>query len=149
MKRNLKSSAQSRFPSARYRTRTPRDLSSLDPKIAQSFTPQQLEAVTQGLKRAAQPSPKLVDLRFTVDLLFSRFYLVILVGKDRRQHRRDYAPSKLAQAGNWVAAVVLLIGANLVASAAIVLIAYLIKSAVGIDVFSDRHIADVIQEFWR
>ena len=129
--------------------KTPKDyLSSLDPRIAESFTEEQLKAVKHLLKRAiTKPSPKLVDLRFTVDLVFSRFYIVLFVGKDRRTQKRFYFQNKLVRMGNSIAAVILLIGVNLVISASLILVAYLIKSAIGVDIFANQHISDVLKMF--
>ena len=126
--------------------RTPKDyLSSLDPQIAESFTEEQLKAVKHLLKATPKPSPKLVDLRFTVDLVFSRFYIVLFVGKDRRSQKRFYFQNKFVRVGNSIAAIILLIGVNLVISASLILVAYLIKSAIGVDIFADQHITDVLK----
>ncbi|MEB3210803.1 MAG: hypothetical protein VKL39_05590, partial [Leptolyngbyaceae bacterium] len=92
-----------------------------------------------------KPSPKLVDLRFGIDLLVSRFYVVVFVGKDRRQRRRDYVPSPLARIGNVIVAIALLIGINVLISLGIFLLAYLAKSAIGINLFPDSHLSDQIQ----
>ena len=121
-------------------------LSSLEPQIAESFTEEQLRAVKHLLKRAIpKPSPKLVDLRFTVDLVFSRFYIVLFVGKDRRSQKRFYFQNKFVQVGNSIAAIILLIGVNLVISASLILVAYLIKSAIGVDIFANQHLSDVLK----
>ena len=121
-------------------------LSSLDTRVAESFTEEQLKAVKHLLKQAIpKPSPKLVDLRFTIDLVFSRFYIVLFVGKDRRTQKRFYLQNKLVRVGNSIAAVILLIGVNLVISASLILVAYLIKSAIGVDIFANQHISDVLK----
>ena len=137
--------------STNYQSRTPSYyLSNLDSQTLESFTNQQLEAVKDLLEQAIpKPSPKIVDLRFVIDLIFSRFYVVLFVGKDVRQKQRYYPQNKLTQIGNLFAAVVLLIGSNLVISASILLVGYLVKSGVGIDLFADRHLADVLKSFLR
>ncbi len=132
-----------------YQTKTPDHyLNSIDPILWESFTPEQIAAVRALLESAIpQPSPKLVDLRFTVDLILSRFYVVLFVGKDRRRQRRSYLPDRFAKVGNAIAAIVLLIGLNLSVSLFIFLLLYLIKSAVGIDLFPDSHLADQLHKF--
>jgi hypothetical protein len=77
--------------------------------------------------------PKLIDIRFAVDLVFTRFYIVLMVGKDRRDRRRSHAIKGLTKIGNTLAAILLLLGANLTISAFIVLSFYLIKSMLGIN----------------
>ncbi|MGL4618377.1 hypothetical protein [Chroococcidiopsis sp.] len=130
-----------------YRTRNPEYyLQQVEPNILASFTTEQLQAIVNILTLAIpQPSPKIVDFRFNIDLLFSRFYLVLFVGKDRRKRKRQYIPERLARIGNAIAVVILLLGANLVISGVILLFAYLFKSAVGIDFFPG-HISDSVKK---
>lgn len=94
-----------------------------------------------------KPSPKIVDLRFTVDLILSRFYVVLFVGKDRRGRQRQYRAGALTRVGNFIAAVVLLVSLNLLISLFIFMLAYLMKSAVGIDLFQGEHLMDQVEKF--
>jgi len=94
-----------------------------------------------------KPSPKIVDLRFTVDLIISRFYVVLFVGKDRRARKRQHRPNPFTRAGNYVAAVALLLSLNLLISLFVFMLAYLMKSAIGIDLFKDGHLIDQVQKF--
>ena len=130
-----------------YRTRTPEYyLQQIEPNILASFNTEQLQVIINILTQAIpQASPKIVDFRFNIDLIFSRFYLVLFVGKDRRKRKRQYIPERLARIGNAIAVVMLLLGANLVISGVILLFAYLLKSAVGIDFFPG-HISDSVKE---
>jgi hypothetical protein len=77
--------------------------------------------------------PKLIDIRFAVDLVFTRFYIVLMVGKDRRDRRRTHSVQGLTKVGNTIAAVLLLLSVNLTISAFLVLSFYLIKSMLGIN----------------
>ncbi|MGF1514229.1 MAG: hypothetical protein ACFB5Z_11115 [Elainellaceae cyanobacterium] len=94
-----------------------------------------------------KPSPKIVDLRFTVDLILSRFYVVLFVGKDRRGRQRQYRANALTRIGNFVAAAFLLVSLNLLISLFIFMLAYLMKSAVGIDLFPGEHLVDQVEKF--
>ncbi|MGF1537980.1 MAG: hypothetical protein ACFB4J_16065 [Elainellaceae cyanobacterium] len=94
-----------------------------------------------------KPSPKIVDLRFTVDLILSRFYVVLFVGKDRRGRQRQHRTGALTRVGNFIAAVVLLVSLNLLISLFIFMLAYLMKSAVGIDLFQGEHLMDQVEKF--
>jgi membrane-associated protease RseP (regulator of RpoE activity) len=133
--------------SSEYRSRSPSYyLEKIDPEILASFQPEQIEAITSILKQAIpKPSPKIVDFRFTVDLIFSRFYLVLLVGKDFRKEQREYKSRGITKVGNIIAAIILLVATNLTISALILLIAYLFKSAIGIDFFPD-HISGTLKK---
>lgn len=117
------------------RHRTPATyLEQMTPAVRASLDADQLAEVSRLLDLAiAKPTPKLVDLRFDIDLIVSRYFIVLFVGKDRRQTRRPHAVTPLTRIGNWVAAVTLLLSVNLAISATIILLAYLVKSALGID----------------
>ena len=123
-------------------------IQTIDSEIKNSFTPEQLHAIYQVITLALpKPSPKVVDLRFGIDLLVSQFYIVLFVGQERRRQHRRYLPSKVTRVGNTIAAITLLVGLNVLVSLGIFLLAYLAKSAVGIDLFPDSHLNDHVQTF--
>ncbi|MGB3137996.1 MAG: hypothetical protein WBB18_14420, partial [Nodosilinea sp.] len=98
------------------------------------LTPQQQTDIERVIALAIpKPAPKLVDLRFTIDLMVSRYFVVLMVGKDRRRADRNVPVSRLTQFGNWIMAVSLLLGFNLALSASVLMLVYLVKSALGID----------------
>lgn len=136
---------QERVNSHDYQSRTPSYyLGKIEPDILASFNSDQIEAVISILDQAIpKVSPKIVDFRFVVDLIFSRFYIVLFVGKELRKTQRQYATRGIARIGNLVAAATLLIATNLVISAFILLFAYLIKSAIGINIFPG-HIGETL-----
>jgi hypothetical protein len=124
-------------------------LNRIQPQILESFNTDQINEVQRVLTQAIpKPSPKIVDLRFTVDLILSRFYIVVFVGQDRRQGRRNYSVTvtRVTKTGNFIAATLLLIGLNLLISVFIFLLLYLLKSAVGINLF-EGHLIDQIKKF--
>ncbi|MGQ4645766.1 hypothetical protein [Lyngbya aestuarii] len=144
MKRALSPQKQLSVPD--YNSRTPSYyLQQIDADILDSFTGEQIQAITSVLNQAIpKPSPKIVDFRVVVDLIFSRFYIVLFVGKDRRKKQRQYTSKKITRIGNLVAAAILLIGINLGLSALILLFAYLTKSALGINFFPG-HISETLK----
>lgn len=142
------SSLEEQFTESSNRHRTPESmLQKLDPELRASYSPAQLQAIKELLQQALpKPAPKLVDLRFEIDLLFTCFYFVLFVGKDQRQQRRRYPLSRVERWGNAVVVVIMLLSLNLIISLSILLLVYLVKSFVGIDVFPDQHLGDVIQK---
>ncbi len=136
--------------SSDYLSRTPQYyLSRIEPHVLESFNSEQIQAITFALDQAIpKPSPKIVDLRFVVDLVLARFYIVLFVGKDRRKKVRKYTSKGISKVGNIIAAIILLIGLNLLVSGLIVLFAYLLKSAVGLD-FLPGHISETLKKFIR
>lgn len=99
----------------------------------------QLENQNSGRKKSRS---KLIDIRFVIDLLFSRFYVVLMVGKDVRKGQRRYPITRATKAGNMIAAFILIVAMNLLISAVLLLGLYLLKSALSIDLlpghFSDQ-----------
>ncbi|MFM7471198.1 MAG: hypothetical protein ACKO5P_06800 [Nodosilinea sp.] len=121
-------------------------LNRMVPEVRASLTPDQYKEVSRVLQLAIpRPSPKIVDLRFDIDLLFGRFFIVLFVGKDRRRSPRQQPVGRLTTLVNWATAVVLLLGINLMISVTLFLGAYLIKSAVGINLISG-HLGDLIHQ---
>ncbi|WP_413162197.1 hypothetical protein ACL6C3_25035 [Capilliphycus salinus ALCB114379] len=144
---------QPKFPpknptSVPYRNRTSEYyLNKINPQILSSLNREQIIAIREILDEAIpKHSPKIVDLRLTVDLIISRFYLVLLVGKERRKGQRDYPVTGITRIGNLIAATLLLIGINLLISLFIFLFLYLIKSALGINLLPG-HLDDVLKKF--
>ena len=102
----------------------------------------------QSIKQAfssKNKKTKLIDIRFIINLIFSRFYVVLLVGKDIRKEQRSYPIKGITKAGNMITAFVLIISINLLISAVVLLGLYLLKSALGIDLFPG-HISDQIEK---
>lgn len=110
------------------------------------LTPKQWEAIHLQLQqRQPRKSPKLIDIRFGVDLIVTRFFVVLMVGKDRRKQQREQSTSRLTKVGNMIAAGLFLMSANLLLSAIILLGLYLCKSALGLD-FTPGHISEMIKK---
>lgn len=119
-------------------------LKQIDADVRESLTPEQLAEIRAMVRTSIlQASPKLVDLRVSIDLVFTRFYVVLFVGKERRKSPRPHTVSGMTAITNKLAAIGLLIGLNLTVSAFIFLLAYLVKSALGINLF-DHHLRDYL-----
>lgn len=137
------------YPSSRredYSTRTADYfVERMDTNVRESFTPEQLAEIRTAVQAAMpQPAPKIVDLRVNIDLLISRFYIVLFVGKERRKNPRPYSASGFTAFANRIAAIILLVGLNLTISLFIFLVAYLIKSALGVNLFTS-HLSDYLR----
>jgi hypothetical protein len=103
------------------------------------------EGEQRSRERSPQQRPKLIDLRFGVDLVVTRFYVVLMVGKDRRDRQRPHPVTELTKLGNTLTAVFFLLGANLAISGFIVLILYLVKSILGISLLPG-HFAEYFKQ---
>ncbi len=90
-----------------------------------------------------QPQPKIVDIRFVINLIFDRYYVVLFMGKDLRRKTRN-RPTWLTRLSNLAVALLLLLSMNLFISLTLGMVMYLVKSAVGVDLFPG-HLSDRVQ----
>lgn len=93
-----------------------------------------------------KPSPKIVDIRFNVNLGISKFYIVLLMGPDKRTQTRINLSTGFSKIGNWIVGVLILIIFNLAISLVIFMVAYYIKSYLGINLFENEHLMDKINQ---
>jgi len=118
-------------------------LDTLPAELRASFSEAQLDAVKRLLAAAIpKPTPKLVDLRFLVNFLAYRYYVVFFVVKDRRQRVRSEPVQPMVSKGNLVTALLVLIGINLLISLFIVLVLFLIKSLIGYSLLPHTYLAN-------
>ncbi len=102
---------------------------------AESFSDAQLDAIKRAFGARGFASHR-IDLRLSVPLLFTRLYLVLLIGRERRHTPRlDRA---MIGIGRTTMAAALILAALL----AIVLVLYPIKTAAGIDIFEHGGLHD-------
>jgi hypothetical protein len=120
-------------------------LSRVPSHLLQGFNLHQLDRIEEIIESSLpKPSPKIIDLRVDINLFISRFYLVILVGKDCRQKKRPHTVLGLTRLANILAAIGILTGINLTVSCIIFISLYLIKSWLGINLLKDMHLIDVV-----
>jgi hypothetical protein len=115
--------------------------------ILSNITPEQWAAIEKiVLERRPKTNPKLIDIRFVIDVVVTRFFVVLMVGKDRRDRSRNNPITGITKLGNTLAAVVLLLGANIAISAVILLTLYLTKSALGFDLMPG-HVSQQLEQW--
>lgn len=103
----------------------------LDERIAEELTPEQKEGVEKALLATTLTSRHQIDIRRSFPFFSKRYYLVFLFGRDlRRQHRQESTLSRMLLT-------FLLLIAVLFVTCCILLTLYMIKSALGIDVFQN------------
>jgi hypothetical protein len=121
----------------------------VDQSVLDSLTPEQWAIIQKYIfNRKGQKHSKLVDIRFIIDLVLTRYYVVLLVGKDRRNRDRMHPVTGFTKAGNIVAAIFLLLSLNLILSASILLPIYLTKAALGIDLLPG-HLTQILQQWMK
>ena len=112
----------------------------LDETIAQGLTPEQKEGVENAILASTLASRHQIDIRRSFPFFSTRYYLVVLFGRDlRRQHRQESTLSRMLLT-------FLLLIAVLFVTCCVLLTLYMIKSALGIDVFQNFHVG--IWDWW-
>ena len=115
-------------------------LNRLPAGVSDSLTEEQLTAIYQMLEEALpKSSPKIVDIRWSINLIFARYYVVFLLGRDFRKSVRYRFISRTTQIGNTIAYIFLV-------SLVLFMVSYLVKFLSGIDLFPDQHLDDFIRE---
>lgn len=106
-------------------------LASMPPDVADSFTEEQLDSINRSLTSAHwQQRSHSLDLRFTFRLWRYRYYLVLLGGRNRRAlSRLQYQLGRL-----WLALAVMVFMMLCMLLGLTGL--YVVKSALGVDLFS-------------
>ena len=108
----------------RFFSRIPKD-------VAHSFSDDQLLAIKQAFADAA-PREHSIDFRVSVPLPLRRFYLVLLVGPERRTKPRRRRERQV-RSGTGLVGILFGLAILLIALLAVLGGLYLIKSALGID----------------
>lgn len=113
-------------------------------QILEKLSVEERENIYSVIQTAIPRStPKLIDLRFVIDIVFARYFVVLMVGRDIRKQQRHYQVSGITKIANIIAAILLVIAMSLLISSVTILVIYLIKSALGIDLFPG-HITKVL-----
>ena len=112
----------------------------LDEHTAQQLTPEQQQEIEKAIIFITQAARHKVDIRKSFSLFGKPIYVVFLLGRDlRKRQRQESTLSTLMLA-------LLLLFTVMFVICCILLTLYMIKSALGIDVFRDFHVG--IWDWW-
>ena len=123
---------------------THRTLSHIDKDVYASLTTEQITALRLAAQKGTELESHRVDARFSVPLYLKHIYFVLLMGRDRRKRARTNEFSRRIELKEQS----LFMTVYLILSATVPVIfisLYIIKSAMGIDIFPDKHLSDF---FW-
>ncbi|MEW6751573.1 MAG: hypothetical protein AB1505_11440 [Candidatus Latescibacterota bacterium] len=116
----------------------------IDPDVLETLSADQLAAIRAAVRTARPLGRHGVDIRVLVPLYFSRYYLVLQAGRDRRSATRRVEERRqrgAALVGGGLALATVLSPLVLVGLLGL----YLAKSALGIDLFEDWHLVDLFR----
>jgi len=119
-------------------------LSRLEPEVLASLTEHQFSAIRHAIDEARPISRHPIDIRGVIPLVFVRFYFVVLAGRDRRDGTRVRERRLRDTLSSVVGALVLGAVILLPIAAVLLMIAYGIKSFLGIDLDPTHHMRDFL-----
>ncbi len=108
-----------------------RMLAKLPPAVRDSLTPQQLDCISDAL--IPDPPRHAFDYRASIPFFGRRFYVTLLVGRERRSLERLAREAQLRARHVAIVYSVLLMLVSCASFFAFVLLGYVLKSAMGID----------------
>lgn len=118
-----------------------RILAAIPPTASSVFTPQQLAALDVAIARTRpRPGSHKLDYRVSVPFFGRRYYFVLLGGKDRRTRARVIHEGHAATWRLSLAYVILMSAVMSGGMFAVVLVLYVVKSLLGINVFEEHSI---------
>ena len=119
----------------------------IDPKVRASLTPAQLSAIKEAISASRPLKNHPIDIRGIIPVFFVRYYFVFLSGRDRRSSTR-----RLEEKRQWLTS---LSGALMLFFLGVaplililVLVLYLIKCTMGINIMTETHLKDLLT-FWQ
>lgn len=113
---------------------TERFYTTLDPEIERTLTPEQKEGIEQALITSTLVTRHPVDIRTSFPFFHRRYFMVFLFGRDKRKRIRETG------AVERVFSTLCITVGVLFCLLSILLALYMIKSALGIDVFKHFHV---------
>lgn len=112
-----------------------------------SFTEEQREKLIESISACRPLQKHPVDLRGVVSFFFVRFYFVVLVGRDRRKKTKLEEVSrrkKTGIAGGIISGILVITLVTIILLVVFFILAYGLKSALGINIFPEKHLCDFL-----
>lgn len=119
----------------------------IDPKVRASLTPAQLSAIKEAIAASRPLKKHPIDIRGIIPVFFARYYFVFLSGRDRRVNTK-----RIEEKRRWLTSLsggltLFILGvAPLILI--LVLLLYLIKCTIGINIMTETHLKDLLT-FWK
>lgn len=112
-----------------------------------SFSAAQRKKLIESISACSPLQKHPLDIRGVVPFFFVRYYFVILGGRDRRKRTRHTETDRRRQMSTASSLFAGVLFVSFVAIALFVIffiIAYLVKSKAGINIFPDKHLSDFL-----
>ncbi len=116
-------------------------INKINPKIKRSLTKEQLDEIKCAIAAGTPLKKHLVDIRGVIPLFFSRFYFVLLMGRDKRVKTKRTELSRRVES-DILASILFSIFIIFPFLSLAFIVLYLSKTELGMDLFSDFHLKD-------
>jgi hypothetical protein len=116
----------------------------IDHGVLEGLTPRQRDAIADAL-RGSGSREHAVDLRWTINLVFDRFYVVLLAGRDLRRRQREATDRARSDTKKVARSLFLLAAFVLPALLVVAILLYGLKCFLGINLYESKHLMDFLQ----
>lgn len=127
-------------------------LSRIPAAVRSSLTNEQLDAIRKALVQQSTPDKNKFALRLTFPFFFRKYYFAVFFGRDRRKRTLENEFYRIQNVPKILKSIVVFGGMSLVFigfGATLLVGLYLLKNALGIDIFPDAHLRDIGADFLR
>jgi hypothetical protein len=115
----------------------------IDPKVRDSLTPAQFDAIVQAIEGHDREN-YLLDIRKAIPLFLFRVYAVLVLCRDRRVGTQRAEESRSRRI-SWTGGILLVLLMGLPFLLVLFFFLYLLKLMLGLDVFPDFHLWEIFQ----
>lgn len=125
-------------------------LSRIPPAVRSSLTDEQLRAIRKAVVQQSGSGNHRVAIRFTLPLFFRKYYFAFFFGRDRRRGTVDNEISRIENTPKLVKSIFIFGGLSIFFfgfGLSVLTGLYLLKNALGVDLFSDFHLSDLAAYF--
>lgn len=127
-------------------------LSRIPLAVRSSLTDEQLRAIRKAMVQQSSADHHRVAVRFTLPLFFKKYYFAFFFGVDRRRGTVDKEKSRIEGALKLVQSVFVFVGLSVFffgLGLTVLTGLYFLKNALGVDLFSDFHLSDLVAYFFN
>lgn len=119
-------------------------INKIDPQIRRSLSKEQLDEIKSAIAAGTPFKKHLLDIRGVIPLFFSRFYFVLLMGRDKRTKTKKIELNRRTKS-DILASILFSIFIIVPFLSLAFIILYLTKIDLGIDLFSGFHLNDLFK----
>lgn len=117
-------------------------------KIQKSLTVEQKEAIEKAIRSGITPKEHAIDIRGVIPLFYKKFYFVFHFGRDTRSTTKDNEEERRKMTKHFTNTVFIIFALSPLLLLLFMAL-YFLKSALGINIFPNLHLGDIIDMLWN